>query len=116
MFVLYFDAKTNKVHGMNGSGRSPKALDLAKARELGITGKEIPLLNLNSSVAPLLLFRGEPLADTQVKLVSLSLDVPLDGSTRTHCTVRASSPLPKSWLLPSLSPRMGTRLVHLLLI
>lgn len=48
LFVLYFDAKTKQVHGLNGSGRSPKALDLAKARELGLMGKEIPLTNLNS--------------------------------------------------------------------
>lgn len=47
---MYYDAKTKKISALNGSGRSPKALNLAKARELGLNGIEIPLKNLNSLV------------------------------------------------------------------
>lgn len=49
-FCLYFDNKTKEVKALNGSGRSPAALNLSKARELGLNGREIPLLNLNSLV------------------------------------------------------------------
>lgn len=41
IFCLYWDAKSNTMKGINGSGRSPKALNLAKARELGIKGREM---------------------------------------------------------------------------
>lgn len=37
---------------MNGSGRSPKALSLAKAKELGITGDRIPFENPNAATVP----------------------------------------------------------------
>lgn len=37
---------------MNGSGRAPAALTLEKCRELGIDGKEIPFLNINSATVP----------------------------------------------------------------
>lgn len=45
---LYYDAKTKEVKALNGSGRSPAALNLAKTKELGLKGKEIGLLDLNS--------------------------------------------------------------------
>lgn len=50
-FCLFFNASDRSLKGLNGSGRSPAALTLAKARELGITGDELPLRNINSSVS-----------------------------------------------------------------
>lgn len=41
IFALYWNAKDKTLKGINGSGRSPEALDLAKARELGIKGREM---------------------------------------------------------------------------
>lgn len=52
MFCLYYDAKTKTTRAMNGSGRSPAALSLAKARELGIKGNEIPFENINAATVP----------------------------------------------------------------
>lgn len=38
MFCLYFDAKTKKVHALNGSGRSPKNTSVEQVRkELGMS-------------------------------------------------------------------------------
>ena len=48
---LYFDAKTKKISALNGSGRAPQALNLAKARELGLKGRDIPFLDINSFVS-----------------------------------------------------------------
>lgn len=41
VFALYWNEKEKSLKGLNGSGRSPKALDLKKARELGIQGVEM---------------------------------------------------------------------------
>ena len=56
MFCLFFDAKTTKVHALNGSGRSPKNTTLEQVRkELeirpGQSGK-IPLLSALSVTVP----------------------------------------------------------------
>ena len=51
-FVLYYDGQTKKVSALNGSGRSPKALTLEKARQMGINGEEIPAENINSVTVP----------------------------------------------------------------
>ncbi len=36
LFVILWDAKTKKLYGLNGSGRSPKNLTLAKLKEMGL--------------------------------------------------------------------------------
>lgn len=43
MFCLFFDAKTKKVHALNGSGRSPKNTSVEQVRkELGQKNGNIP--------------------------------------------------------------------------
>lgn len=52
VFCLFYDANSKEVKGINGSGRTPKALNLEYLRSQGITGSEIPLTNLNSVTVP----------------------------------------------------------------
>lgn len=52
LFALFWDAKQKRVRAVNGSGRSPKALSLAKAYELGISGQRIPYENANAVTVP----------------------------------------------------------------
>lgn len=47
-FCLFFDARDKSVKGLNGSGRAPKALSLAKARELGAKGRHLELTDINA--------------------------------------------------------------------
>ncbi|CAG8557837.1 8423_t:CDS:2 [Cetraspora pellucida] len=52
-FCLFYDAKTKKVDGLNGSGRSPAKLTLEYARNvLGIVENRIPSLNINAATVP----------------------------------------------------------------
>ena len=41
IFCLFYDAKTKKVGGINGSGRSPKNLTLEYLRSQGIDGDAV---------------------------------------------------------------------------
>ncbi|KAH8924699.1 gamma-glutamyltranspeptidase [Atractiella rhizophila] len=52
VFCLFWDAKSKTMKALNGSGRSPAALTLSKARELGIKGHSIHLTNINSVTVP----------------------------------------------------------------
>ena len=52
LFCLFWDAKTKTVRAINASGRAPAALTLEHLRSQGITGKTIPLTNLNSVTVP----------------------------------------------------------------
>lgn len=52
IFCLFYDASSNTVRGINGSGKSPQALTLEYLRSIGIKGREIPLTNLNSVTVP----------------------------------------------------------------
>jgi gamma-glutamyltranspeptidase/glutathione hydrolase len=36
LFAIYYDAKTGKLHGLNSSGPAPKAMSIARLKELGI--------------------------------------------------------------------------------
>ncbi|KAH7104594.1 gamma-glutamyltranspeptidase [Auriculariales sp. MPI-PUGE-AT-0066] len=51
-FCLFYDAKEKQVKALNGSGRSPAALTIEHIRAQGITGRDIPLTNLNSVTVP----------------------------------------------------------------
>jgi len=51
-FCLFYDAQTKVVRAMNGSGRSPKALNIQVVRQKGIAGDTIPLTDLNSVTVP----------------------------------------------------------------
>lgn len=52
MFLLFYDAKTKKVHGLNGSGKAPANLSIAKLRKKGFTGDRIPMSNINTVTVP----------------------------------------------------------------
>jgi len=56
MFCLYFDAKTKKVHALNGSGRSPKNASLQQVqKDLGHksgAGGNIPMMSALSVTVP----------------------------------------------------------------
>jgi len=51
-FCLFYDSSSKQVKALNGSGRAPAALTLDKVRELGISGREIPFLDINSVTVP----------------------------------------------------------------
>jgi len=52
MFLLFYDAKKRKVLGLNGSGKAPGNLSIAKLRKMGITGARIPMTNINTVTVP----------------------------------------------------------------
>lgn len=51
-FCLFYDAKTKEVKALNGSGRSPRNLNIEHVRQRGIEGRQIPLTDLNSVTVP----------------------------------------------------------------
>ena len=51
-FCLYYEAATGKVHALNGSGRSPAALDLERARRAAGGAARLPLLHPYAVTVP----------------------------------------------------------------
>lgn len=51
-FCLFYDAQTKTVKALNGSGHSPARLTLDYVRQRGISGSQIPLMDLNSVTVP----------------------------------------------------------------
>lgn len=52
MFCLYWNEAEKSLKGINGSGRSPMKLDLKKARELNLYGREIPPHSAHAVTVP----------------------------------------------------------------
>ena len=50
LFVIYYEAKSGKLHGLNASGWSPAALSIEHLRGLGITN--MPQTNIHSVTVP----------------------------------------------------------------
>ncbi|MFW5995559.1 MAG: gamma-glutamyltransferase, partial [Spirochaetia bacterium] len=50
-FCLYFDASSGRVHALNGSGRSPQALDLARVAADGL-GDHLPPYHAHTVTVP----------------------------------------------------------------
>src|SRR3984885_1877699 len=50
LFVVYWDAKTGKIYGLNASGWAPKALTIEHLRQKGIT--EMPQFGIDSVTVP----------------------------------------------------------------
>jgi hypothetical protein len=68
MFCLYYDAKTKKVHAMNGSGRSGQNVTLDRIRkDLGIADGEHGHIPMNSVSA----WNGSAAARLAWKMYSL---------------------------------------------
>lgn len=49
---MFYDAQTKQVKALNGSGRAPQKLTIDHVRSRGITGRSIPLTDLNSVTVP----------------------------------------------------------------
>ena len=52
MFLLFYDAQKKKVFALNGSGRAPASLTIAKLRKKGIKGTNIPMTDVNAVTVP----------------------------------------------------------------
>jgi gamma-glutamyltranspeptidase/glutathione hydrolase len=51
-FALFFSAKDGRVHGVNGSGRSPAGLTLDVVRAEGIEGRSLPTSSVHCVTVP----------------------------------------------------------------
>ena len=51
-FCLFYDASKKSVQALNGSGRSPKALNIEVARKNGAKGRRLTSRDINSVTVP----------------------------------------------------------------
>ena len=51
-FILYHEAKTGKLHGLNGSGRAPQRASLEEYRRLGYNTRAMPERGIHSVTVP----------------------------------------------------------------
>ncbi|CAE6485640.1 unnamed protein product [Rhizoctonia solani] len=123
-FCLFYDASKNNVQALNGSGRSPKALDIDVARKNGAMGRQLTERDLNSVTVP-----GAAAAwvDTVAKLGSGKVSfeevmapairlaeegVPISELTannwaRSEDLIKSASPSADSMLINGRAPRPG---------
>src|SRR5579872_2208557 len=50
VFMIIYDAKSGKLHGLNGSGRSPQAATIERYREMGYT--TMPVTGIHTVTIP----------------------------------------------------------------
>ncbi|XP_006454975.1 gamma-glutamyltransferase [Agaricus bisporus var. bisporus H97] len=116
-FCLFYDAKTKQVKAFNGSGRSPKKLDIDHTRKRGIEGRRIPLTDLNSVTVP---GAAAAWADTVKELGSgkLTLSEVLDPAIRLAeegvpvSEINASAWKKSEDLIKNASPNAGEMLLN----
>ncbi len=92
-FCLYFEAGTGTVHALNGSGRSPAALDLARVRADGFTDG-IPPFHAHTVTVPGAAAAWE---DTVKRFGALSLERVLEPARRLAEEGFPVAPLTSLW-------------------
>lgn len=92
-FCLFFEAKSGTVHGLNGSGRSPAALDLARVRADGFSDG-LPPLHAHTVTVPGAAAAWE---DTVKRFGTLSLGRVLEPARRLAENGFPVAPLTSLW-------------------
>lgn len=101
MFCLFYNAKTKKVHSLNGSGRSGKNQTLARVRQsLGIKDGEVGKIPMTSVHAVSIPGAAAGWVDTVEKLGSgrVSLEEVLEPAAKLGAEGFPVSELMSSWV------------------